>query len=230
MTLVTMRMIGAVAGFIRNHGRFPTAVLVPAENWTEYQAKQDWFLAHSDERGRELLKRLRLVPVPRQLYIAVDDDGNWCDYDIDEGGLREDSLQIVDDALWPPVYRPIENSYVIPGTRLVAGEYPGSPPTTPTDEARTKINAFLDAGIAAFVDLTGPADGLAPYDSLLNETAGWRGTKVHYDRYSIPDLGIASPDFVRSVLGHESAMTAYTLGTADPVYRAQHPPTSDASG
>lgn len=38
------------------------------------------------------------------------------------------------------------------------------------------------------------------------------------------------PDFVRSVLGHESAMTAYTLGTADPVYRAQHPPTSDASG
>jgi hypothetical protein len=28
------------------------------------------------------------------------------------------------------------------------------------------------------------------------------------------------PDFVRRVLGHESAMTAYTLGTADPVYRA----------
>jgi hypothetical protein len=29
------------------------------------------------------------------------------------------------------------------------------------------------------------------------------------------------PDFVRRVLGHESAMTAYTLGTADPVYRAK---------
>jgi hypothetical protein len=29
------------------------------------------------------------------------------------------------------------------------------------------------------------------------------------------------PDFVRSALGHESAMTDYTLGTADPVYRAK---------
>jgi hypothetical protein len=35
------------------------------------------------------------------------------------------------------------------------------------------------------------------------------------------------PAFVRRVLGHESAMTAYTLGTADPVYRAKRPPTAD---
>lgn len=32
------------------------------------------------------------------------------------------------------------------------------------------------------------------------------------------------PDFVRRALGRESAMTAYTLGTADPVYRAKRPP------
>ncbi len=29
------------------------------------------------------------------------------------------------------------------------------------------------------------------------------------------------PDFVRRALGHDSAMTAFTLGTADPVYRAK---------
>jgi hypothetical protein len=28
------------------------------------------------------------------------------------------------------------------------------------------------------------------------------------------------PGFVRAVLGQESAMSEYTLGTADPVYRA----------
>jgi hypothetical protein len=35
------------------------------------------------------------------------------------------------------------------------------------------------------------------------------------------------PDFVRNVLGHESAMKVYTLGTADPVYRAKPAPAAD---
>jgi hypothetical protein len=35
------------------------------------------------------------------------------------------------------------------------------------------------------------------------------------------------PDLVHRVLGHESAMTAYTFGSADPVYRAKHLPAAD---
>jgi uncharacterized ferritin-like protein (DUF455 family) len=38
------------------------------------------------------------------------------------------------------------------------------------------------------------------------------------------------PDFVRRILGQESAMSAYTLGTADPVYRAKRHSPADPSG
>ena len=45
------------------------------------------------------------------------------------------------------VQRPIENSYVLPGTALVAGEYPGAPPTTPKTALEQRLGTFLDAGM-----------------------------------------------------------------------------------
>lgn len=57
---------------------------------------------------------------------------------------------------------PIADSYVVTGTRLVGGEYPGSRPGTPIEQVNAKLTAFLDAELSAFIDLADPAEGLEP--------------------------------------------------------------------
>jgi ADP-ribosylglycohydrolase/predicted protein tyrosine phosphatase len=96
--------------------------------------------------------------------------------------------------------RPIENSYVVPGTFLAAGEYPGSPPRAPSAEVDAKLSRFLDAGITAFVDLTDPEDGLAPYEFKLRKLAEQRGVEIVRDALSICDMDICGDDHMRRVL------------------------------
>lgn len=100
----------------------------------------------------------------------------------------------------PEPARPIDNSYVVPGTRLVAGEYPGSKPDTPAAEADEKLAGFLDAGVTAFVDLTDPADGLAPYEPALRALAEHRGVRVAYDCATIRDMDVCDVAHMRRVL------------------------------
>lgn len=79
---------------------------------------------------------------------------------------------------------PIPNTYwVIPGSFL-AGEYPRTPSL---ETSRIKLRTLLDAGMACFVDLTTPEDGLEPYVSLIQELDG-KG--VAYHRFPIPDVSV----------------------------------------
>lgn len=98
------------------------------------------------------------------------------------------------------IERPNTDCYVVPRTRIVAGSYPGLHPSYPRTELDAKLSAFLDAGITAFVDLTDPADGLEPYEPRLSELAVARGIDLAYDRLTIRDCDICSPDHMRKVL------------------------------
>jgi hypothetical protein len=62
---------------------------------------------------------------------------------------------------------PIRSSYWA-DDRFLAGEYPGS---ANAEEAARRLRAFSDHDVTLFVDLTHPADGLEPYDRLLEGTA-----------------------------------------------------------
>ena len=95
-----------------------------------------------------------------------------------------------------PVVRPHPNAYVVPDTRLVAGEYPGD---RSTKTARAKLAACLDAGITVFVDLT-HAHELVPYDATLAELARQRGVDVDYHRLPIRDMDVCEVDHMRDVL------------------------------
>ncbi|MBN1920055.1 MAG: hypothetical protein JW892_02325, partial [Anaerolineae bacterium] len=81
------------------------------------------------------------------------------------------------------MHRPIENCYwVVPG-QLLAGEYPGAMDAA---SACAKTSALLEAGIAAFIDLTCEEDGLLPYVHLLQGA-------IH-QRFPIRDYSVpASP-------------------------------------
>ena len=96
--------------------------------------------------------------------------------------------------------RPIDNSYVVPGTLLVAGEYPGMRFGTPASIRDAKLQQFLDAGITAFVDLTHPDDPLDLYAGRLQELATERGMKVVHDYLSIVDMDVCDNAFMTQVL------------------------------
>jgi hypothetical protein len=95
---------------------------------------------------------------------------------------------------------PLPNSYVVPGTRLVAGEYPGLPPARPAGEVRARVDALLDAGVRTVVDLTDPADGLAPYADVLAGRAAERGLRVAHERLTIRDMDVCDAAHMRRVL------------------------------
>lgn len=79
---------------------------------------------------------------------------------------------------------PLHNSYwVVPG-RLLAGEYPGS-----SDErsSRARLESMVAVGLTRFIDLTTPADGLEPYEELLQEIS--RG-KAQRQSFGIPDMDV----------------------------------------
>jgi hypothetical protein len=90
---------------------------------------------------------------------------------------------------------PLPNSYLIPDTRLLAGEYPGAP--DPAD-AQRRLDALLDAGVQTFVDLTTPDDGLTSYDPILRQLPlGALAERIHMP---IPDLRVCGDHQMRRIL------------------------------
>jgi protein-tyrosine phosphatase len=86
---------------------------------------------------------------------------------------------------------PINDSYwLVPG-RLLAGEYPGA---KTKDEARRKLQSFLDAKVDFFLDLTEEEEGLEPYAQLLEEEAMARDRRVVYRRLPIRDMDVPTTE------------------------------------
>lgn len=91
---------------------------------------------------------------------------------------------------------PIIESYWVEENRLLAGEYPGS--YDPQNTYR-RLDAFLDAGINIFLDLT-QSHELAPYESVLKERAQRWGVQASYQRFAIRDHGIPSAETMAMIL------------------------------
>ena len=62
---------------------------------------------------------------------------------------------------------PIRSSYWA-ADRLLAGAYPGA---WDSAEAARRLRSFAERDVTVFVDLTHPADGLEPYEALLEPPA-----------------------------------------------------------
>lgn len=208
MSLVVPRMIGALAGFIDRHGTWPTKMVVPFENWVEYRDNpRPVEESYQNDATRAMFARLELVPVPEQMYLAFDDEGHGFRYG-EEG--PENWWATVNGSLCGPRLKdgeltvlaaPHEDAYVIPGTLLAAGAYPGSHPKVSKAASRKKLERFLDAQIDTFVDLTTPEDDLSAYEPLLRELACARGLTI--ERLSLPirDMDVCGPDHMRRILG-----------------------------
>jgi protein-tyrosine phosphatase len=92
---------------------------------------------------------------------------------------------------------PIPESYWVEEGRFLAGEYPGSsysPETT-----RRRIDAFLEAGVNTFIDLT-HAHELVPYAEILKEEAKIYGVDAVHQRIPIRDLSVPSSDTMTAIL------------------------------
>lgn len=78
---------------------------------------------------------------------------------------------------------PLGNAYWVEPRRLLAGEYPA---TASDDETRVRLEALLDAGVDAFLDLTAPGER-RPYENLLPPG-------VLYRRHALRDHGLPDSD------------------------------------
>ncbi|HEY3310080.1 MAG TPA: hypothetical protein VGK00_00440 [Anaerolineales bacterium] len=97
----------------------------------------------------------------------------------------------------PVPFRPISESYwVVPG-RLLAGEYPAKPYAP--ENARRRLDAFLEAGFDIFVNLTRP-DELPDYAPLLMEQAGYYNMTPKCLRFPVGDFGLPTPVQMTAVL------------------------------
>ena len=86
--------------------------------------------------------------------------------------------------------RPIQYCYwVFPG-QLLAGEYPRN---KDAESSIQKINALIQAGITAFIDLTQVRDNLLPYAGILDD--------ISYQRFPIRDVSVPeSIELMREIL------------------------------
>lgn len=91
---------------------------------------------------------------------------------------------------------PILESYWVQPKRFLAGEYPGA---RETETARRRIDAFLEAGINAFFDLTQPHEHM-PYEGILKEQARAYEVDAQYQRFSIPDHRVPSAATMQTIL------------------------------
>lgn len=85
---------------------------------------------------------------------------------------------------------------------LVAGEYPGAKHGF---TARQRLEAFLDAGITSFIDLTEAGEyqrggQMRPYDAKLLPLAASRGMTVSYRRFPMRDLDVPDRATMRAIL------------------------------
>ena len=93
--------------------------------------------------------------------------------------------------------RPHANCYwLVPG-RLLAGEHPG---VVPGASLTAALDAFLDAGVREFIDLTEAHEPPPPYADALRERAEARGIAARHRRFAIPDCGVPSDALMRTIL------------------------------
>ncbi len=104
-----------------------------------------------------------------------------------------------------PQARPIPESYwVLPG-RFLAGEYPGK---YEDERTRRRLDAFLEAGFEAFIDLTQP-DELPPYLPLLQEQARVYERQIAYQRHPIDDFSVPKPaEMILTLNAIDAALSA----------------------
>ena len=88
---------------------------------------------------------------------------------------------------------------------MLAGEYPGHPDPT---VARHQVDLLVDAGVRTFVDLTTPADGLAPYAPLVGDVAAARALDLAHEPFPIPDFSVVEDHRYDDVLATISGATA----------------------
>jgi protein-tyrosine phosphatase len=91
---------------------------------------------------------------------------------------------------------PILESYWVEENRFLAGEYPGS---RDPESARRRIDAFLEAGVTAFINLT-ESHELVPYEGILKEEAKIYGVDASHQRIPIRDFGIPTSDTMTAIL------------------------------
>jgi hypothetical protein len=93
----------------------------------------------------------------------------------------------------PPRY--IECYWVVPD-RFLAGEYPAH---MDRPQVAERLDALLEAGVDALVDLTEPGE-LEPYFEELQARARLRGRSVSHQRFAIPDFGLPKQADMRALL------------------------------
>ena len=119
-----------------------------------------------------------------------------------------------DTAAWPHD-QTLHAWWVEPG-RLLAGEYPGA--RTP-EEAAEKVRLLVEeAGIDSIVDLTTPADGLAPYRDALRAAHAY-GTKPARAESFISTVGAGRDGPRRSWVAFSST-TDSTTSRLSPALRS----------
>jgi predicted protein tyrosine phosphatase len=90
--------------------------------------------------------------------------------------------------------------YPIEAGKLYGGEYPGH---RDTDVAKTRLRYLVSLGIRTFVDLTAPADRMAPYEGLLVELEDEVGVPLRRISLPIVDMGIPeSASTMQTILRH----------------------------
>jgi hypothetical protein len=91
---------------------------------------------------------------------------------------------------------PITESYWVEENLFLAGEYPGG---YGPEEARKRMDAFLESGIRTFIDLTQPHE-LVPYEPILKEQAHIYDYMTVYHRFAIRDHGVPSVQTMTLIL------------------------------
>ncbi len=91
---------------------------------------------------------------------------------------------------------PIPNSYWVEPGRFLAGEYPG---TLDPESTRRRMDAFLEAGIDTFFDLTQDHE-LPTYLPELTDQARRYSREITYHRFAIRDRGLPEPGQMPALL------------------------------
>ncbi len=88
----------------------------------------------------------------------------------------------------------IPQHYPIEEGKLYGGEYPGHPKP---DFAKIRLRHLVTLGIRTFVDLTAPADRMAPYEEFLAELEEEAGAPLR--RFSLPITDMGVPESIETM-------------------------------
>jgi ADP-ribosyl-[dinitrogen reductase] hydrolase len=121
------------------------------------------------------------------------------------GRLHDEAAGSLPDGAWP--HDEFVHGYWVEPGRILAGEYPGH--LDSDERARRKIDRIVDHDIRTFVDLTHPADGMAPYEHVLAEVADARGLTLVHRSHPVPDMGVTDD------AGYDAIVATIRSATAD---------------